>query len=487
MQYDFGMPRLLAAVALLSMLACAAAPQRVPSMPSTTRTGEPLRQTAELVADAGLARLVDELASAPAIEGPAIGGGSPSRIYALAERIANAADYPQLLRLRQHVSPIVRGYVIWTVFRKWPAQIADLTPLFSDEAVVTVYNGCRRFSAPLSELLMDELEEQATSKAAEGMLLAAARGAWSLSLQSRALPLLRASQPRQAVEIAIALLSQPDPGLLQTALGVLGQVDPGQHAELIAPLTESEHEWVRAAAAVALKHAPGRTAERALVQLMDDPQSMVRARALASYVFHPSCSPDLRQRLLGDPDLDVRSAATIALALQGDESGLALAFAHIEHADERLLEPAAGARTRPTEKLFLEMAEVPGLAPLMRRLLPGSTHPFVRDRAFLYLAKHADRASLPHFRAALAVLHPERRIAAMHAIAALGDRASIASLVRGLPRLSGEDLAAAARALVTLGARSAAPAIVRAAARSEPALRQQLTSLAASLAAPSKR
>lgn len=445
-----------------------------------------LRSTAELTSDADQAALLDKLAQEAEVQSNAVGyAGTPSRIFALAQKLASITPREQYLRFRDHKSPIVRGYVIWHVTSTWPEVIEQLYPLLSDENFVLIRRGCVGRGYTVAEILLEELEEIQKQPAALAMLRRAAGDARLGAIQGRALTLIAGAYPQEATQTALGLLGHKDRSVRAAAIGALGLAGAVNHISALMPFTESPDEEIRWQLAEALGHLQGPASQPALRKLMADPQSRVREQAYASYVAQPDCDLAQVRQYLFAPSREIHASVVVALGQQRSPAALALALEYIDQLDDQLgrAEPRSYAAS---EELLSGMITTQGLAPLMRTLAVRSRIARVRARAVHHLAWLPDAQSLPLFRKILREGPPDAQGSASHGVMALEDRESIPDLVRLLPLLQSDDRLTVAEALLHFRVHSALGILRKVAAADQSYARDSLQRAARELAKQSE-
>ena len=92
----------------------------------------------------------------------------------LAAELAALVPRAQLLRFKEHQSPIVRGSVIRQVVQVWPEELTALYPLLRDSGRLIVRQGCLGIPYPIAAFLLDELASRPDHPKAQELLRRAA-------------------------------------------------------------------------------------------------------------------------------------------------------------------------------------------------------------------------------------------------------------------------------------------------------------------------
>jgi HEAT repeat protein len=443
-----------------------------------------LKSTAQLVADPKLAALVDELATSSEIQSSAISvGGGPGPVYDVFAALSRAASPEQMLALLDHQSPVVRGYVIWYVART-PEKLGLLEPLLDDFTEVTLHRGCRPRPTTIADLVLDTLELLPDLESVQVLLLRAAQAPQLGPRRGPVLERLAKRRPHEAAAIALSLLPQRDPLLIPSLLRTLGFAKAASSISEITAFSDSPDQTQREAVAVALGLLRSAQSKPTLLKLLKDSVPQVRAAAAESYAVQSYRDLGLIRELLADQTDDVRESVIIGLAREGSRASIELALKDIDR-HKPTNRSKSGDDEWGNESLFQRMNSEHDLNILLRAVLSRSADRKARLHARSYLARVADKESLPAFRKALheTSLDTLEQISMIQAIGSLGDRESVPAIIKALADPDGFVRRAAAGALVQIRARSALAALQRAADQETSYLRYEMKAYATELAA----
>lgn len=429
--------------------------------------------TSQLIADPGLAALVEQLAPASRIESAHIGyAGSPSEVHALFTRISKAATAPQLVALLRHDSAVVRGYAAEHVVANFPTELAAVYPLLADSAKVEEMSGCTISSTTVSEVVLAALQAQLERPAVQALLVRAAHDPQLGELRAEALQVVAKRRPAEASALARGLLRESEPQLLAAAIRTLGMTATEDCAESLCALAGAAEREVRAAVAAALGALHHGCVEPTLRKLTTDGDDYVRVLAGASYARTPQRDPAVVRQLFRDRAHRVKVHTALALAGRADGADLALLREYLAAEPSSSEVISALAKTRRDE-----------VTAFMRELLGGTLQVDVltRAQALGYLRDVADRQSLPLFIQGLQSSYIGERTAAAEGLGALGERSAVAALGSLLADQNPHGRLAAARALVKLGASEAGDAVNAAAAQDSSWAKDEMKGLARQL------
>ena len=429
------MIRTTALVFLLLASACEPETQSQPVEPPSSAETEPkpsrppltFKKTTDISTDAAFVALVEALAKHDEMESSHVGyAGSPSKIYAAYDKLANAATPEQILALAFHERPVVRGYMAAHIVRNHPQHHSGVAPLFGDDTALKTQQGCMGLTQNVANVVGDALcgvLRAGESDATAALSLAEAvihDRSLNDDLRGAALGCLATRAGQRAAPIALALLEKRR--LVAPALGALARA-PSDDVSAIAPFVVDSKSPVRIAAARALGASNSEVALGLLGVLLGDDHPNVRHAAAKSYTRHSKAKLERVRELIEDKETRKSVAGAIAKSPRAAYLPLYASFIEKHPSQSRHSLPDLG-RQRPT----------PELTRFFRQLHKNNVGKRSRDAsrirasAVFYLGRAKDTVSVAAMGKSLNGFDVHEVRMAKNALVLIGNDAAIAEL-----------------------------------------------------------